>query len=112
MNHGKIVPWAFEVSGLRCAEEVFVFEVVSGRSEFDDDGMVGVDELLFLCARDVLEEVVCVGVARMMSKVHVLVREDEEFIELCSNLVCGKFCVGKMIQVRVTTIPSERFGWI
>ena len=43
--------------------------------------MVGVDELLFLCARDFLEEVVCVGVARMMSKVHVLVCEDEEFIE-------------------------------
>ena len=81
MYHGKVVPWGLEVSGLRCAEEVFVFEARSGGNGFDNDGMVSVDELLFLCTRDVLEEVICVGVARMMSKMHVLVCEDEKLIE-------------------------------
>ena len=51
MDHGKVVPWGFKVSGLRCAEEVFVFDVVSGSDGFDGDGMVCVYELLFLCAR-------------------------------------------------------------
>ena len=66
MDYGKVIPWGFIISGLRCAESVFVTDVVSGGDGFDDDGMVCVDELLLLCTMNILEEVVCVGVAHLV----------------------------------------------
>ena len=94
MNHGKVVPWGFEVSGMLCAEEVFVFEVVCRGDRFDEDGIVCVYELLILSAMNVLEEVVCVRVALMISRVHVLVCENEEFVEvLFKSGLWNRLCV-------------------
>ena len=81
MYHGKVVPWGFIISGLRCVEEVFVSKVVCGRNRFEDDGVSCMDELCFLCARCVLEEMVIVGVAHLVFRVHKLVYEDVEPIE-------------------------------
>ena len=81
MNHGNMIPCGLVVSGLWCAYVIFVCEMIGGYDWFYDYGMVCAYKLGFLCLRNVLEALVCVKIAEMLARVHVVVSEDFEFVE-------------------------------